>query len=149
MVRSQNEPPHLFPCGCSPVSSSTPCWFDASSVCTKQLYSNGNKSDYQSKQMHGIKQKVYFAVVWSSFPKGTGCLLRAAFTNLSMSELGERRMSHDWVSCSQEKQLMAKPVSVAPVGHITEGREHRCFVIVSSWLFCHSLDRLPCCPPYS
>lgn len=49
----------------SPVSSLLPVVSDASSVCTEQLYGEGNKSDDRSKPMHGIKRKVCFTLFWS------------------------------------------------------------------------------------
>lgn len=111
MVKSQNKPPHLSPLW-SPVLS-VPLHHvglpETIVLCMEQLYSNGNKSDYESKQMHGVKKCT--SVFWSPFPKGASCVLRTAFTNLSICQkFRERRTSHDWV-----KQVMAKLVSAALV----------------------------------
>lgn len=54
MVKSQNELPHLSPLW-SPLLPVLVSY--ASSLCIEQLYGHGNKSDYQSKQMHRIKKK--------------------------------------------------------------------------------------------
>lgn len=55
-------------------------------LCIDQLYSDGNKSDYQSKQMHGIKQKVYFTVFCPVFSLRTACVLRATFTSFRICQ---------------------------------------------------------------
>ena len=54
-------------------------------LCIDQMYSDGNKSDYQRK-MHGIKQKVYFTVFCPVFPLRTACVLRATFTSFTICQ---------------------------------------------------------------
>ena len=75
---------------CLPWVSSTisplfPVVSDASSICAEQLYSDGNKSDYRSKPMHGIKKCAsLFSGPVSSY--GAVCVLKAAVTRLGICQ---------------------------------------------------------------
>ena len=88
-------------CGLSVLLLLVQVLMPALPLCIDQLYSDGNMSDHQSKQMHGIKQNADVTVFCPAFSLGTACVRELPSQVLEF--VRERKTLHDWVSCRPEK----------------------------------------------
>ena len=142
-------------CGLSVLLLLVQVLMPALPLCIDQLYSDGNMSDHQSKQMHGIKQNADVTVFCPAFSLGTACVLGATFTSFRICQGKE---NFTWLGFLQPGKIGGKKSWFLWHFHqtSTERRDDHHCVIVSSWLFCHIWDRrsapslqLSCCPPCS
>ena len=99
-------------------------------LCIDQVYSDGNKSDYQSKCMELNKKCTYFTVFCPVFSLRTACVLRAPFTSFNNLS-GKGKLYTTGFPAAQKNRWWEKLVSVAFSSDTsTERRDnHHCYCL--------------------